>query len=593
MSGFRWHLEGAQCLDSDGIWKPVQKNTTFLTTKQAVQDAFTLQCQGDHERCPLEGAAPGYGSRARHLEEYQPALAATLAAALAVDEPPIHWELGLAAEDETETTSSLIRLRSHTEQDAIRTVQRLHRNLGHPAPAALVELLEARGASEAVIQAARSYRCFACAKYKRPSQAAPAALPTVLNFNDVLQADVMWLRRGTTKYAIMSFVDSAARYTAAVLINSEHTDNYVKALERAWIAHFGPPATLLTDEGRGWLSNQMDEWTAAHAHERLALVERRHAVIRKSVEVYLDDMAADGPSGIQEALSYIIPQMNSTPGVAGFSPSQWVLGYQPSLAGDLFSDATQPAHFGGNQTFEDMLSKRPGCTDADRRLRRALTLKYKGTNAEYALGQQVWFWRDARQPDLVKIRWLGPAQVVMKERRPPAEADGPVSVYWLAFKSQLIRCAPHHVRADVKSFNHAIDDTQKALNTVRQLRSRGVTRFYDLQRTNRQNLADVEEDEHGEGSALDTESEHEMAPPRQRPRLTMDPPMPACQCRSTTTTAKLTGTTTAAHGTNCSGRRHLIPRRGRVHIEHLPKDCPVQADQPWCIKLMAKAHHFS
>ena len=87
--------------------------------------------------------------------------------------------------------------------------------------------------------------------------------------------------------------------------------------------------------------------------------------------------------------------------------------------------------------------------DADRRLRRALTLKYKGINAEYALGQQVWFWRDARQPDLVKIRWLGPAQVVMKERRPPAEgeADGPVSVYWLAFKSQLIRCAPHHVRA--------------------------------------------------------------------------------------------------------------------------------------------------
>ena len=79
----------------------------------------------------------------------------------------------------------------------------------------------------------------------------------------------------------------------------------------------------------------------------------------------------------------------------------------------------------------------------------------------------------------------------------------------------------------MKSFDHAIDDTQKALNTVRQLRSRGVTRFYDLQRTNRQNLADVEEDEHGEGSTLDTESEHEMAPPRQRPRLTMDPPIPA------------------------------------------------------------------
>ena len=116
---------GAQCLDIDGIWKPVQKNTTFHTTKQAVQDAFTLQRQHDHEHCPLEGAAPGYGSR----EEYQPAQAATLAAALAVDEVPIYWE----------TTSSLIRLRSHTKQDTIRT---------DPSPKALVQLLETRGASE-------------------------------------------------------------------------------------------------------------------------------------------------------------------------------------------------------------------------------------------------------------------------------------------------------------------------------------------------------------------------------------------------------------------------------------------------------------
>ena len=205
---------GAQCLDDDGIWKPV-----FLTTKQAVQDALTLQCQHDHEHCPVEGAAPGYGSRTRYLEEYQPALGATLAAALAVDEPPIQWKTG----------RSLMRLRSHTKQDAIRTIQRLHRNLGHPAPAALV------------LQAARSHRCFDCAKYKKPSQAAPAAMPTVLSFNDVLQADVMWLRRATIKYAIMSLVDSATRLTAAVLINSEHAGNYIKALERAWIAPLCSP----------------------------------------------------------------------------------------------------------------------------------------------------------------------------------------------------------------------------------------------------------------------------------------------------------------------------------------------------------------
>ena len=174
--------------------------------------------------------------------------------------------------------------------------------------------------------------------------------------------------------------------------------------------------------------------------------------------------------------------------VAGFSPSQWVLGYQPSLAGDLLSDAVHPSHFGGNTSFEDMLNKRHSAkkalldADADRRLRRALQMKYKGTNSEYSLGQRVWFWRDAR--------WLSPAHVVMKEYH--QDTDTPqVSVYWLAFKTQLIRCAPHHIRADVKGMDHALDDTQLALNTVRQLRSRGVTRYYDLHRLNRQNLADV------------------------------------------------------------------------------------------------------
>ena len=48
---------GATCLDDDGNWRPVRKRTSLLTTKQAVQDAMTLQCQGDHQHCALEGSA--------------------------------------------------------------------------------------------------------------------------------------------------------------------------------------------------------------------------------------------------------------------------------------------------------------------------------------------------------------------------------------------------------------------------------------------------------------------------------------------------------------------------------------------------------
>ena len=106
------------------------------------------------------------------------------------------------------------------------------------------------------------------------------------------------------------------------------------ALEKMWLRHFGPPKILVTDEGRSWLGASMETWTTSwgidhqvapgEAHERLALVERRHAVLRKAIEVYLSDRKLDNKKGVREAITHIIPQQNGTPSVAGFSPSQWV-----------------------------------------------------------------------------------------------------------------------------------------------------------------------------------------------------------------------------------------------------------------------------
>ena len=122
-------------------------------------------------------------------------------------------------------TGSLIRLQASTRQEAIRTVQKLHRNLGHPSKEALTELLAARGASEAILEAARGYTCLACTKYKKPAQAAPASMPQSTTFNDTVQADVFWLRRGSAKFPVMSIVDMATRYTSATLLRSEQTED--------------------------------------------------------------------------------------------------------------------------------------------------------------------------------------------------------------------------------------------------------------------------------------------------------------------------------------------------------------------------------
>ena len=508
-------------------------------------ECHDLQCQGDHQHCNLEGHMPGMGPRTKYMEDYQPGLASTLAAAISLDEPPQQWEAGYTTSEQKLVTGNLLKLRTSVKQDAFRSVQKLHRNLGHPAPKELEELLAARGASDQVLEAARTYVCVACAKYKKPADAAPAAMPTTATFNQTVQADVFWLRRGTTKFPIVSMVDVATRFTVAMLLHNEQSEELVKAFQRGWLAMFGPPQHLITDEGRGWLSREFEEWTAGHdifhevapgeAHERLSIVERRPAVLRKALEVYCDEYKHFNAAGIKEALVYVVPQLNAVTSVSGFSPSQWVLGYQPQLSGSLLTERLNPAQFGGHEDFEINLARRSTAqkamieADADRRLRRALGAKYRGLNAEYSLGQKVWFWRDARQPDLVKIRWLGPAQVVMKERKADSEGQQRVHVYWLAYKTQLIRCAPHHVRADIKSIGHALDDAQQALSTVQQLRSRGVTRYYDLHHLNKRTLAEIESDDQHDDPDGDVmeDSDHEMAPPRQRPRLLLpDAPQP-------------------------------------------------------------------
>ena len=56
----------------------------------------------------------------------------------------------------------LIQLMTENHGEAVRTVQRLHRNLGHPSPTSLVEMLESRGASEAVLAVARTFQCHSC-----------------------------------------------------------------------------------------------------------------------------------------------------------------------------------------------------------------------------------------------------------------------------------------------------------------------------------------------------------------------------------------------------------------------------------------------
>lgn len=167
---------GSLCADPYGEWLPVKKGTAILTSKLSMHNTMNKRCDGLHHHCHLEGSAPGYGRRTTYMAEYQPGLAASIAAAIFAPDPPQCWEFAHAVDEQRQVQGQLVKLYTESKSEAIRTVQRLHRGLGHPSTTNLVELLESRQASKAVLEAARHYQCAACLRYKKPNQVAPSSI---------------------------------------------------------------------------------------------------------------------------------------------------------------------------------------------------------------------------------------------------------------------------------------------------------------------------------------------------------------------------------------------------------------------------------
>ena len=143
---------------------------------------------------PIEGSSPGIGNRAAASAAYQEGLCEAIAEAFdrlyaefnepcyfnADDENDEHEEINynegeeeeaggdedyepsIAPEEEPEPPQPrgvLYKLGATRQQEVKRTITRLHRNLGHPTNNELAKMLEQRGASPELVEAARVHDC--------------------------------------------------------------------------------------------------------------------------------------------------------------------------------------------------------------------------------------------------------------------------------------------------------------------------------------------------------------------------------------------------------------------------------------------------
>ena len=521
--------------DENGDYIPIKKSTALRCTDEEMASELTAPCCGGHPHLPIEGTSPGIGSRAAAAGEYQLQMCYyfkhaienifkykgedALAAAEEIDDPFVREIENMEWPEPSEDSPSFVpdppeppkgvlsRLQDEDWQKAKRTVMRLHRNLGHPTKQELVRLLQNKNASSSLIEAAQCHECSLCDLHRRPTGVPVSSMPKDAQSNHRVQADTLWVTipGQRQQQPVLMISDCTTRLLAARhLLGGEKTEEFIKHLERAWIRNFGPMRVLQVDEHRAWSSDAMRAWctengiqlqiSPGQSHTRLAILERRHQVTRRALNLFLDGNPnlAGSPDALITALNYVIPQINRTPNACGFSPIQWTLGYTPHIPGLLMEEQTMnnPATLDPSDAFMEKLKlkqeavKATSEADMDRRLRRALLRKFMGQQTLLNTGDLCYYWRDAPAGSNAKLRWRGPATVIMREAGP----SGPNSdVYWLGHGTVLLRAAPEHVKAA----QAAVDITEKASdplvtakNALHQIRNRGVTHYIDLAKTN-------------------------------------------------------------------------------------------------------------
>ena len=548
---------GSKLPDNHGVLTHIKKPTSLCLTSSTLARELSRTCPGGHQHLPIEGSSPGIGNRAKASATYQPVMCKQLATSIdnylnsnhveqtyttsdtpaSVQHPPSSSPQPdiLQPQDQLQDVPDppqhsdqpsftrrgiLHRLEPTTNLEAHRTIQRLHRNLGHPTTAQLEKLLKERNANEKLLEANKAFKCEHCSQKAPPTQVPKSSIYKGTFFNDRVQADTLWLKvqpaadSGTRvrAYPILVISDATTRLCAARLLPDETPESFQKGLERAWIRSFGPMRILQVDEHRSWASDHIKTWTGNHsiqlmispgqAHERLAIIERRHQVIRRAVDLFLLDSKDYTPEGIINALNYVIPQVNRMPNVQGYSPLQWTLGYNPHVPGLLMEEELNPTQLHPTEAFKIKLNYQQVATKAisqannDDRLRRALLRRYSGVKHSLQTGDLCFYWRDVvnSQKPGPKISWKGPATVVMVEHEPH-------EVLWLVHGTTMLRASPEHVKpilpTDTTTTTLAIEQPlQRAQLSLQQIRNRGVTQYVDLSKSNKRRREEVEtEDE--------------------------------------------------------------------------------------------------
>ena len=253
---------------------------------------------------------------------------------------------------------------------------------------------------------------------------------------------------------------SATRFQVADVLPDKSTKSVLKFLNNKWLAMFGIARVLVCDQGREFISWEMEEWASSHsvmlhhiavqAPWQNGVAERSGGILKTIMPAVVASQGVYGEEEMQTALAESVAAYNGDVNELGAPPYQAAIGKQPRLVGGLLGGIqTRLAEHGlieSKPSAARQLAMREVAKVAvtrlhfSRGLRRAELARSRNpaTEATPEPGSICYFYRllrynnktSASRKKLTLKRWRGPALLVATE----------ASAY-ISYKGQLTKCA--------------------------------------------------------------------------------------------------------------------------------------------------------
>ena len=312
-------------------------------------------------------------------------------------------------------------LRSCSDAECKKALQKLHKQFGHRPKKCFVELLNSANVwnpkmddmLDEIIEG-----CEGCILRKRSPDRPAVAMPMANEFNEKIAIDLKVWKGGYILYMI----DMFTRYTQAAFLTRKVPEQVVDAIMERWVANFGVPGAILNDNGGEFVNAEMqalkselnviDITTGAESPWQNGLCEKNHHTMDNILERIEMDYSK---LSINAKLAWATMAKNSLMMVYGYSPFQLVFGKNPKLPNILTDGPPGWEESTVSERLRNHLNALHKCrqkfmeTESCSRIKRALRAKIRCADINLAPGDIVYYVREGQ------TKWNGPAHVMFQD----------------------------------------------------------------------------------------------------------------------------------------------------------------------------------